>query len=188
MSGLHILTAPVVMPVDLMSMKNYLRVSTDADDNLIASLIGAACAFCESFTGRALIEQTLRYGMRLDRGVLGPVIVSLPRPPLIRVVSVQTTDYFEQNEDLSVDDYSVDSVSDPGRLLLDVCKRLPENIVIDYIAGYGDQPDDVPEAFVLAIKQMVGFWYDNRGDVSLVPPVSVLALLASYKVLALGGA
>ena len=37
-----------------------------------------------------------------------------------------------------------------------------KGILIEYDAGYEDCPDGIR----LAIKQMVAYWYDNRGDMA----------------------
>ena len=37
-------------------------------------------------------------------------------------------------------------------------------IEIDLIAGYGNDGSNVPEPLKLALKMLVAFWFENRGD------------------------
>jgi hypothetical protein len=55
-AGLQIETPPLVEPVSLSDMKNWLRVPFDDDDTLISDLITAARELCEIFTSRALVN------------------------------------------------------------------------------------------------------------------------------------
>ena len=56
MAGLQVEISPVVEPVSLSDMKNYLRVPYTDDDTLIRDLITAARELCESFTSRAIVN------------------------------------------------------------------------------------------------------------------------------------
>lgn len=56
MAGLAIETPPLVEPVSLSDMKNWLRVPYSDDDTLISDLITAARELCEIFTSRAIVN------------------------------------------------------------------------------------------------------------------------------------
>ena len=61
MNTLKIITSAAVEPLTLEEVKLHLKVETDADDNLITSLITAARETAEVFTGRAIASQVLEY-------------------------------------------------------------------------------------------------------------------------------
>jgi len=148
------------------------------EDNLISAYNMAARRYIEKYCGRALITQT--YQLFLDRwpennqfnewrASNGAQII-LPRPPLQSVTSIK---YYGENDTeytFSSDDYEVDNVSEFfGRIATRADSQWPsENlrilnpIKIEFIAGYGDNASDVPEEYKLAIKMLVGHFYENR--------------------------
>ena len=60
-------------------------------------------------------------------------------------------------------------------------------IEIEFTAGYGDNPSDVPEPILQALKLLVAHWYEVRnpvhiGQMATRVPDTVSSLLAPYKV------
>jgi uncharacterized phiE125 gp8 family phage protein len=58
----------------------------------------------------------------------------------------------------------------------------PQSVTINYVVGYGDSTDDVPEHFIHAIKLLTSHFYESREPVSFNNnmyelPFSVKALL-----------
>ncbi len=51
-------------PVTLAEAKNYLRVTSSADDNYITQIIGAARESIEISTSRAIVAQTIDFGFK----------------------------------------------------------------------------------------------------------------------------
>jgi uncharacterized phiE125 gp8 family phage protein len=73
--------------------------------------------------------------------------------------------------------------------------RLTNGIGIEYVAGYGSDGTDVPEAIRTAIRQLVAHWYEHRGEAATaattrgtvitpaVPvPLVIQALLDPYRI------
>jgi uncharacterized phiE125 gp8 family phage protein len=60
-----------------------------------------------------------------------------------------------------------------------------DGIELDCVAGYGDDGTSVPEPLKLALKMLVAFWFENRGDeptgVPLKWPDEISRLLAPYQ-------
>src|SRR5580698_760383 len=54
---------PIVEPVSLSDMKNYLRVDVTDDDLLISTLISASRERAEDLTGRCLVAQQWVFNM-----------------------------------------------------------------------------------------------------------------------------
>lgn len=71
-------TPPEAEPLTLEEAKAHLRITHDADDDVINALIRAARGMCENDTGLALI--TRGYSLYLDVWERG--IVTLPNPLL----------------------------------------------------------------------------------------------------------
>ena len=93
------------------------------------------------------------------------------------------------------DDYEVDAVAVPGRLVLSatapvVVGKAINGIEIDVTAGYGPSSVDVPAPLRQAVMMLVAHWYEHRGAVGhdmagAVPPHGFDALIAPYRIHAL---
>jgi len=74
---------------------------------------------------------------------------------------------------------------------LAVLKRQPapllpiSGIELDVVAGFGNDASTVPEPLKLALKMLVAFWFENRGDepsgVPLRWPDEISRLVAPYQ-------
>lgn len=164
--------APAIEPVTVSEAKQHLRVTGSLEDAYIAGLITKARRLTETYTGRALITQTLRYtadSFPCSR------ILRLERPPLLTVESIE---YHDSNNDLqTLDDalYSVDILSTPGRVVLLDGERWPnlanEPNCVDVIftAGYGVAPTSVPDELIQGILLLIGTFYENRESIAVQP-------------------
>lgn len=187
MSGLVQTVAPAGEPITLAEAKAWLRVDGTDEDVLIASLIEAARAYVETFTGRALITQQWELsldafpcGTRFANGRLiehktisltGREIV-LPRAPLASVESVQYYDEDGTLQTFAAACYFSDTRAEPGRLVLDEDYDWPETqcrpnaVIVAYTAGYGT-PQQVPQRLRTAIRFMITHWFTNRSPVNI---------------------
>lgn len=217
MSSFSLVTPPAAEPVALADVKLHARIDATTDDSLITTLITAARIWAENYTGRALIDQT--WQMALDTwpspaedwwdgirdgaisGLDRIAFISLPRPPLVSVTSVQYYDNTDTPTVWANSNYFVDTVRQPGRLALrmgavwPVPTRLSNGIIITYVAGYGTDGSLVPEPIKTAIRQLVTHWYEHRGEATLTAssrnasafnainvPMVIQALLDPYRV------
>lgn len=177
---------PATEPLTLEETKLHLRVTHDAEDDLISGLIAAARQMCEQATGLALIERD--YSLYLDAwpaassgawwdGVreggdvsLRAAELSLPRPPLASVALINVYDADGNAEEFPVVGYFVDTAGLPGRVVLKNGAAAPSprqeanGIEVQFTAGYGTAPDDVPPALRQGMRQIVAHLYENRGD------------------------
>ncbi len=181
--GLVPVTPPAVEPVTPDEAKAYLRVETADEDVLISRLIGAARHAAERATGRAFIAQSWR--MTLDRWPRGRVL-ELPFPPLQAVNAVVLIDEAGTESPWPAGNIVADTASQPGRVALrgGVAPPIPERdlagVAVDFTAGYGAQPTDVPEALRQAMIRLVAHWFEHRDGAEPVPG-EVNALLAPYR-------
>jgi uncharacterized phiE125 gp8 family phage protein len=183
---LTLTTPPAIEPLTLAEAKAHLKIDVADDDAPIAAMIAAARARAEWHTGRALIAQG--WTLHLDAWPCDG-IVEIPLPPLQSVTSV--TSYARDDTALTMDPsfYTVDTASAPARLALRLGVVPPVNlraidaVRIAFTAGYGDTEAAVPELLKQAIREIVAFLYENRGEAPAELPLAALALLEPYRVL-----
>ena len=187
---INVTAHPAEEPVTLAEAKLHCRVDVDADDNLISSLITVARQYCETFTGRAFVTQTIQYDLPSWPSRRA---IFLPRPPVQSVSSVTWWDTEGNDTTLTAGtDYLVDTAPQPALVLLPNGEQWPTErlypvhpIRVEYIAGYGDA-STVPEYLKSAIKLCVGNWYENREEVLPAGhkelPLGVKALLWQERV------
>lgn len=167
-------TEPAAEPVTVREVKEHLRISHMADDELLGYYITAARQVVEQRTWRTLVTTTLDY--YLQGWPPGDTIV-LPRPPLSSVTSVTYTDTDASASTFSSASYHTDTASTPGQIVLKYSASWPtatlqtsNPIVIRYVAGYG-AASAVPQWAKMAIRWLVGHYYENREAVTLAPGV-----------------
>ena len=179
-----ILAGPAVEPITLADAKAYLRLDGSEEDDLVASLIVAARVTVEQHARLRLIEQTWRYALPAwpqDRRV------RLPCRPVIAVDAVRlsgadgsldvvASGLYSREESRDATDLLVDRVPDPA--------GLPPRIEIDIRCGFGASAAAVPAPLVLAVRRLVAYWFEHRGDECLpgqpsIPP-DVAALIAPF--------
>ncbi len=175
--NLRLITPPAVEPVSMETAKLFLRVDTNDEDALIASLVKGAREIGEGLARRAFLTQTLE--MVVDDWP-PKFVMALMRPPLQSVVSVKY--YDENNVEATWTDYTVDAQSEPGRIRFNstpgTALRESGGVVVQFIAGYGDTAANVPAVFIQGILSLVGHWYENRTAVNIGNIVSDVPLTA----------
>jgi uncharacterized phiE125 gp8 family phage protein len=163
--------APTSEPVALADMKAHLRVDTADDDTLITALIKAARQYVEGVTGRALVDRTYRLDLPRFSSVM-----RLPKPPLIAVSQIQYYDEDNSIQTWAASNYEVDEPAE--RVLLSDTGTFPniynrhDAVQITYTVGYGTDLSPVqaiPEPILVAIKLLVGDYYENREGRIIIP-------------------
>jgi uncharacterized phiE125 gp8 family phage protein len=184
-----LITPPASEPVSLSEAKAHLRLDGEDDDQLVTALIVSARVHVEAATRRLFIEQGWR--LYLDAWPKRR-IVKIPLAPLIAVDAVTVYDAAGAPVVVDADDYEVDAVGQPGRVVLSspvpAAGRKVNGIEIDVTAGYGASAIDVPTPLRQAIMMLVAHWYEHRGAVGHdmagdTPPLGYEALIAPYRVL-----
>lgn len=165
------ITEPAALPVTVDEAKEHLRVDHEDEDALIERLIRAATEDAETFQGRAYITRTLR--LYLDRFPGSAGVIYLPMPPATSVEAVTYRDHSGGEHVIDADRYVVDLARSPARIApaaghsWPAVSLLPVGAVsVEYKAGYGDEPGDVPDAVRQAILLTVGHLYENREAVT----------------------
>lgn len=203
-----VVTAPVNKPVSLSDMKTQLRVDTSDDDDLINGYIDASADYFKHYLRRSLITETIELSadgfvrseddddlglLRLGAGthygsrehILNrPNEIELPFLPIQSITSVKTFNRSNIESTFDASNYNLDEQG--GRLYLNEGVSWPDNlrdreaVKIVYVAGYGDDPADIPSIIRQAIKEHVSMMYDCRGV--CIPCDNVMRMVASYKI------
>jgi uncharacterized phiE125 gp8 family phage protein len=185
-------SGPAVEPVSLAEAKAHLRVTSPAEDLLIASLVTAARVHIELTLSRALITQG--WSWFIDAW---PDRTSLPLP-LTPVQSVEQVRVLTANAGvvtLDPADYLLDGQAQPARLVSKAGswrQNAPapayaaNGIEIAFLAGFGPQPADVPEPLRQSILLLAAHWYERReavevGHAALPLPPLVGDLLSPFR-------
>lgn len=181
----YLLAGPAEEPVSLAEARAFLRIDDTAEDGLITTLIGAARMHVEGVTGRALLAQSWRVvldGWPHDR------MVKLPVTPFMAVTGITAFDAGGTGHDVPLAQF----VSEPDRLLLPAMVagmpvlRERQGIEVDYVAGFGTGPEDVPVDIRQALLLLVGYWFEHRDAVIVAGSGSVVPsgfdrMVAGYK-------
>lgn len=185
-----LLTPPSVEPVTLAETKDYLRISSASEDDLLNGLIATARETVEKLTGTALITQSWR--LYLDDWPLQGIV----RVPCYPVASITTvTAYGPDGNPTVIDagDLFLDASSRPARLYMAapaLSLRPLNGLEIDLVAGFGEAGNDVPDGLRRAIKVLVAHCYEFRGaaaaqDQPLSLPPGFDRLIAAWRRIAI---
>ncbi len=166
---------------------NVLRYGiTSTEDALLARLITAVRKQAEAETWRRFITQT--WDFYLDDWP-DEDFIEIPGPPLQSAKLYYTE---EGAAEVEFTDITVDTVSEPGRLVLNTDCSWPNvtlkdvnPIRIQFVAGYGVAAA-VPEGIKTALLMMLSDLYENRGSVVIGVPITYITraidnLLAEYR-------
>jgi hypothetical protein len=216
---------PTFEPVTVAQAKAQSRVTVPDDDALIAIYVKAAREYVEAQTNRALLQQTWRasyshfprrrlgvvpgdgfgcfgyglggfyagFGGAYGFGLTAPL--TLPRPRLIGIVSVEYFDINGNQQTLDPSQYTVQMDGEPATLSpvygawwpFSQPYR-PDAVQVTYTCGYGTTCAAVPADLQLAILMIAAHSYENR-EASVLPttgtgpvlvPLGVDAMLAPY--------
>lgn len=148
------------------NVKDYVRIDTSADDNLISEMITQARIWCENYISRDIVPKNRTYYLDKTNGLF-----DLPFGPIASISEVTidgtaTTDY----EILGLDNETIEL--DGGSA---------EKVKITYITtGINDS------LVKQAMLQLISTYYDNRADfktgtIVTEIPTSTRKILTSYK-------
>jgi uncharacterized phiE125 gp8 family phage protein len=195
--AIRTITPPAVEPITLTEAKSHLRVDHNTDDVLILGMIEASRIYCEEWTSRAFITQTLE--LVIDTFSMNEILI--PKPPLQSVISIRYDDDIGVEQILATNQYDVDNVNQPG-WVVPVKSGWPTSVFeginsvrIRYVAGYDpstDSPPDlaanVPQSLKAAMFLYIGQLYDQREDivvgtiVNKLPSGNIDFLLRQFRV------
>jgi len=170
---LSLKTPPVSTALDWATeVKGHLRIDSDDEAGRIQSVcIPAAEQWAESATGRQLITAT--WQLFLDRFPSDSGCpIYLPKPPLQSVTSVKYYDGGGVQQTWAASNYTVTAPAGPkagpGFILPKVNAYYPDvygspyEIEIEFKAGYGDTPANVPGLLKSGMLILVAELFEHR--------------------------
>lgn len=188
--ALSLLTPPALEPVSLAEAKAHLRIDAADEDAVLSRVIAAAREHLERSLGRALLAQSWRY--TLDAWPSG-YAVGLPLAPVQSVDSVKVYAQDDSSTTLPVGSYLLDGLGAPARLIRRGAQAWPaatragNGVEINFTAGHGSAPTDVPAALRVALLLLAAHWFEHREVVepqgAVAPmPMMVADLIGPYRV------
>ena len=208
MAGLTIVADVSDEPISADNVREYAHIDDGVETTVINNMIKSSRMYVENYTGRSLLNRTLKlsidYVDEVDQPLwegtrIGPDMairrryIQLPRPPVVSVTHVKTFDDSDTETTLASSKYYVDNQREPARVVLrngetwPTALRVANAIEVTYVSGYGASRSNVPEAIIQGLFSHIAFMYENRGDAYGKPqnplPHSIKYLLDPYKVL-----
>jgi uncharacterized phiE125 gp8 family phage protein len=180
------LAPPAAEPLTLSDARAYLGIGYDGEDALVEGLIKAARARIEEQSGVAMISRSLRVVIdQWGRDIRVERRLRLPVRPAVSLTSVKVTAASGEREDVT-DRFHLEA----GRAAAVVWESgaLPKpgapagGIEIEYIAGFGEAPDDVAEGLKLAVLRLAAHAYHKRAEaMDGELPKDVAGLIAPWR-------
>jgi uncharacterized phiE125 gp8 family phage protein len=162
----------------LADAKAYLRLDTDDEDALLATLIAAAMALCERFTGLTLVRAARTDAVAARR----PCWLRLPATPVAAITAVSALDAAGTATPLDVQDYAIDiDAAGDGWVRLD--RPVPATrLSIGYTAGLAADWPALPEALRQGVVRLTAHLFAHRDDAGDAgPPAAVAALWRPWR-------
>jgi len=151
--------------VSLDTAKTFLRVDHPDEDGLIADLIGAATRQIEDLCGVSLITRAQRI-IKCNAGTG----VYLNRYPVLSI------------ERVAQDDAPLPIEANLRARPVLVRTEAKGDITVDFTAGFGETPEDIPTPLRQGLLLLVAHLYEFRGEPSPPSfPMMVDALIQPYR-------
>lgn len=205
---LNRVTAPAETPVSIADIKTHLRITNVTEDAFLTALIEAAVGTIDGrdgWLGRALISQTWKLtipGFPPGAGRFrhfaahcsNEAAIILPLPPLQSVVSIKYTNAAGSLITVDPATYRLNTDAEPGWVEPVYGGAWPsdmrshsEGVAIEFVAGYGDDGDDIEPTIIHYIKLAVGDYYRDRettvlGTILPQPVPQFQSMLENYRV------
>lgn len=150
---------------ELPDVKEHLQIlqENSEDDRYIKTLIKASTQFAEDFQNRKLISQTVQ--LTFDEVITEKM--KLYPSPARQIIKVSIID--ENEDEIIVPE--TDYIFTPGPIGQFKLKNNPVvnpkifgAFKIQYVAGYGDTSDQVPDTTKQAILLLIKHYYENRSN------------------------
>lgn len=186
----ELIQAPNAEPLSLSDAKSWLKVETDDDDVLISGIITSARLTIEAVTGLLLLKQIWRFSLAMTEYKRN---LTCPYRPLSSLMAARFRSASDQIQDVPISRSIIISKSQAefylpldGGTIFDPSTRLE----IDAQMGYGADPALIPSPLTTAIRLLVAYWYENRGETlteTTQPwPTSINVLLHPYQIKRMG--
>jgi uncharacterized phiE125 gp8 family phage protein len=203
----QIVTAPSITPVSVAEAKEYLRIDNALEDTRIGLMIETATSRLENETSLKFIDQVwdiftdhFPYANRQPwwdgvrdtsiKEILGQgKNITLPLGKAKELIHFST--FADDNVELfdNISNYTLDAVGFKARVGLKLggvwpttVLRANNGIKFRLKFGFGTTTASVPAEIRMAILELVGHMYENRGDQNeMIIPAHILTLIFPYR-------
>jgi uncharacterized phiE125 gp8 family phage protein len=171
------LLAPAALAVPLSQLKDQLRITTDAQDDFLTSVLKDSISWVEEYTGRSLMYQQWELAIDTEGVPIGSdygqgSYIPLDRAPLYAslIPDIKYYSLADVEQTMPTTNYWLDA---PGRrvvlkslLLWPSDLRPLRSIVVAYYTGYSKTDQEkIPRPLRRAIVELAAFWFTNPSAV-----------------------
>lgn len=176
-------------PITLEAAKLFLRLDHDEEDDLISELIQSAREQVENLCRHSLIQRPQRVTLTPPFGR----VLYLNIAPIKSVTAMTLHLTSGEDETVPLDDLRINLRATPASIQKQTLglwswHSRPEidSMTVDVVAGYGENPDDIPMPLRQAILLLLGQGYEHRAGKDMPGiPMMVDALVMPYRSLKL---
>ena len=177
-----IIASPALSPVALAEVKDWLGVTTDAEDSALASLLRAALESCEAFTGTIPIESTCEE--------IQPVCGSwlkLATRPVHAITGIDGINAAGTRSTLASSAYAVDFDADGVGLVRIIDPGLNERVAVRFSAGLATSWTALPDGLRHGVIRLAAHQFRQRENLGAepAPPAAVAAMWRPWRQLRL---
>ena len=152
-----IITPPALAPAALDELKDWLAITTAAEDTFLTGLLRAALETCEAFTGQIPLEATGEEIHPGDTGWRG-----LATRPVQAVTGVEGIPAEGARFALAAADYAIELEADGGALVRVVRQGAAGRIAVRFTAGMAADWSGLPEAVRHGVLRLAAHYYRQR--------------------------
>ena len=171
-----LITPPAAEALTLAEAKAHLRLDTDDENEFVTQLIVIARDHLERTTGLSLMTQHWR--LHLD-SISEDGVIPIAKGPVQTIESLTVYDGDGDPTQFSLEGHVLDATARPARLMLrrrPLPGRAVNGIEIDFVSGFSDTTNAVPDTLKRAMLTHVAQMFSCRGVVgiedqpALIPP------------------
>ena len=171
-------TPPVLAPAALAELKQWLGVTTGADDAPLTALLGMALETCEAFTGLLPLAAVCEEMLPCGRGWL-----ALAARPVQAVTAVYGMPAAGDRFVLPVEAYALEIDADGGARVRVTAPGAAVRIAVRFAAGLAPGWDALPDGLRHGIMRLAAHQHRARdgAEAAPLPPAAVAALWRPWR-------
>ena len=176
----------IVQPADLSGaalaeLKQWLGISSNAEDAALTGLLHASLELCESFTGQMTIEQACEEQLPITRNW-----IAIQATPVRAITSLELVAEDGTRSALPASDFELEIDAEGIGKVRQTASLSGRTVAVSFVAGIAVDWASLPDALRHGVIRLAAHDYRDR-DASepLSPPASVAALWRPWKKLRL---
>jgi len=173
-----ILVPPAFPAAALGQLKQWLAITTDAEDEALGALIRSALEICEAFTGHMLLEAECEEILPACRGTWQ----NLSSRPVQAILGAEGIPPEGARYPLAADTYAAELEADGSAKFRLLHQGTAGRIALRYTAGLAADWEALPEALRHGVIRLAAHMYRLRADDGAPPPpAAVIALWRPWR-------